>query len=125
MVLKSLYNSLSWTNKRRVDKWSAKYNSWKEWFTPKAKKVVSELELPKFQRKEKETTIEKEVESITEIFPKHHNYIGYRLEKHDDGDKIYLIEKPPHPTECTCIDCMDKLGDEIMSRRKVKTDEAE
>jgi len=120
--LKGFYNRLSWTNKRRVDFMLIKWNNFKIWFTPKMKEVA-EIELPKFPRKEKTTIIEKEVETITEIFPKHHNYIGYRLEKHDSGDKIYLIEQPPHPTECTCVGCMEQLGDEIMSRRKVKTHE--
>jgi hypothetical protein len=117
MVLKSLYNSLSWTNKRRIDKWAERYNTTKKWLTPKAKKVVSEI--PKLPKKEKTVDIE------TELFPENHNYIGYRIEKHTSGDKIHLIEKPPHPKECICKECMDALGNEIMDRRKVMTDESE
>ena len=121
MVLKSFYNSLSWTNKRRVDFMLIRWNKFKKWFTPKAKKIVSEVEIPKIEipklRKEKD------VEVVTEIFPDDHKFIGYRIEKHSKGDKIVMIQEPPHPTECTCTECMDKLGDEIMNRRKVKVNE--
>ena len=121
MVLSGLYNSLSWTNKRRIDRWSERFRAIKDWVTPKAKKIVSEVEIPKMEipklRKEKE------VEVVTEIFPDNHTFIGYRIEKHSKGDRIVMIEEPPHPTECTCTTCMDKLGDEIMNRRKVRTDE--
>ena len=121
MVLSGLYNSLSWTNKRRIDRWSERFRAIKDWVTPKAKKIVSEVEIPKMEipklRKEKE------VEVVTEIFPDDHTFIGYRIEKHSKGDRIVMIEEPPHPTECTCTKCMDELGDEIMNRRKVRTDE--
>tara|TARA_R100000234_G_C4946482_1_gene155315 strand:+ start:408 stop:764 length:357 start_codon:yes stop_codon:yes gene_type:complete len=118
MVLKTLYNSLSWTNKRRIDRWSERFSAIKDWVTPKAKKIVSEVEIPKLRK-------EKEVEVVTEIFPDDHTFIGYRIEKHSKGDKIVMIEEPPHPIKCTCTTCMDKLGDEIMKRRKVRTDESE
>ena len=123
MVLKSLYNSLSWTNKRRIDKWSIRIKALKNWITPKAKKMVSEVELPKIELPK--ILKEKEVEVITEIFPSDHKFIGYKIEKHAKGDKIMLIHEPPHPTECTCKECMATLGDEIMNRRRVKTNETE
>ena len=128
MVLRSFYNSLSWTNKKRIDKWSARLRTIKDWITPKAKKMVSEVEIPKIEIPKIEMPKlrkEKDVEVVTEIFPDDHTFIGYRIEKHSKGDKIVMIQEPPHPTECTCKQCMNKLGDEIMNRRKVKANETE
>ena len=121
MVLRSFYNSISLTNKIRIDSILVRWNKFKKLFTPKAKKIVSEVEIPKIEIPK--LTKEKEVEVVTEIFPDDHTFIGYRIEKHSKGDKIVMIQEPPHPTECTCRECMDKLGDEIMRRRKVKTHE--
>ncbi len=116
--MKGFYNSLSWTNKRRVDNLLSITERFKKWITPKAKKVVSEIELPKFTKKEKETVTKTDIEVLTELFPDNHNYIGYRLEKHENGDKIFLIESPPHPTECVCDKCMKSISKYVESMRK-------
>ena len=117
MVLRSIYNSLSWTNKRRIDSLIVRFRKLKEWLKPKAEKIISDIEITK-------VTKPKKVEVVTELFPKNHKYIGYRIEKHSAGDKIFMIEEPPHPNSCVCEECMDKLANEIMSRRKVKENEA-
>ena len=96
--MRSFYNSLSWTNRRRVDSMLVTWNRFKKWFTPKAKKIVSEVEIPKIEipklRKEKD------VEVITEIFADDHRFIGYRIEKHSKGDKIVMIQSCPGYKNC-------------------------
>ena len=118
MVLRSFYNSLSWTNKRRVDSIIETYNKLREWVKPKAEEVVSKIEITKVSKPKK-------VEIVTELFPENHKYIGYRIEKHSSGDRIFMIKEPPHSKKCTCDDCMQELANEIISRREVNQNETE
>ena len=118
MVLRSFYNSLSWTNKRRVDSIVKTYNKLKKWMNPKEEEDVSKIEITKIRKPKK-------VEIVTELFPENHKYIGYKIEKHSSGDRIFMIEEPPHHRKCTCDDCMEELTNEIISRREVKQNETE
>ena len=117
MVLRSIYNSLSWTNKRRIDSLMVRFTKLKEWLKPKAEKIISDIEITK-------VTKPKKVEVVSELFPKNHKYIGYKIEKHPAGDRISMIKEPPHPKDCVCKECMDELANEIMNRREVKKNEA-
>lgn len=109
MVLSRFYESLSWTNKRRVDRLML-------FLRPKIDYIKKKLE----ERKElKDNKIEEmKVEIEVELFPDDHNYIGYRIEKHESGDRIFMIEKPPHPTTCVCDECMDILDRYVTQMRK-------
>ena len=116
MVLRSFYNSLSWTNKRRVDAMLETYNKLREWVKPKTEEVVSKIEMTKVSKPKK-------VETVTELFPENHKYIGYRIEKHSSRDRIFMIEEPPHDKKCACDDCIQELANEILNRREAKQNE--
>ena len=115
MVLRNFYNSLSWTNKRRIDSLLVALN--------KLKTIVKKVKIPKIKRPSIERTKVtkkkvKEVEIEVKMFPDDHRYIGYRIEKHESGDRIFMIEKPPHPTTCVCDECMDSLDKYVTQMRK-------
>ncbi len=87
------------------------------------KTIVKKVKLPKIKKPSIEITKVtkkkvKEVELEVKLFPDDHRYIGYRIEKRKGGDRIFMIEQPPHPTTCVCDECMDILDKYVTLMRK-------
>lgn len=101
MVLRSrFYRSLSWSNKRRVDRLVTLYNNY---FTK--------------EKEEKEDVVELKEDFIakTVLFNEPKYVIGYSVYVEKGMPKMNVIEKPPpeHGRDCKCNQCIIANVEEV------------
>jgi len=142
MVLKSLYNSLSWTNKRRVDNikrltssFSVWITGWLSFYKKEIKSDVGKVKTKLSSSKNKTVPVRRDKKQV--IFFDSKQYIGLTYDKGvitliskpsenlvEEAKKINttVVEFQQHGKDCTCIDCMNifmrELTNEMSQRNK-------
>ena len=122
---------LSWSMKRRIERWKVKYAKLYAWNTFVKNEIIKDYNkikgfILKFKKNKGVTKMKIDKNKTETMFFRSDEYIGLTVNK----GEIKLIEKPPiegnkfnHDKNCECDDCLESLLNSLKVKFNTENDE--